>query len=95
MLPFRRQLAAEIVRSLGPHSQFVIAPRYGIPQPRMSELSRGLVTRCSIEWLIRRIYRLGGTVTLTVTLGDVRRERWLARARASRDAVKSAFRNQG
>ena len=71
----RRQLAAEIVRSLGPNSQYVIAPRYGIPQPRMSELNRGVVDRCSVEWLVRRIHRLGGTVTITVTLGDAGR-RW-------------------
>jgi predicted XRE-type DNA-binding protein len=94
VLPFRRQLAAEIVRSLGPHSQFVIAPSFGIRQPRMSELNRGIVARCSIEWLIRRIYRLGGTVSLTVTLGDARQERWLARVRASREA-KSVLRNKG
>jgi len=71
----RRQLAAEIVRSLGPNSQYVIAPNYGIPQPRMSELNRGVVGRCSVEWLIRRIHRLGGTVTMTVMLGDAGR-RW-------------------
>ncbi|CAN5893287.1 hypothetical protein BH11GEM1_BH11GEM1_05210 [soil metagenome] len=71
----RRQLAAEIVRSLGPNSQYVIAPTYGIPQPRMSELNRGMVDRCRVEWLIRRIHRLGGSVTVTVTLGDAGR-RW-------------------
>ena len=71
----RCQLAAEIVRSLGPNSQYVVAPHYGIPQPRMSELNRGVVDRCSVEWLIRRIHRLGGSVTVTVTLGDAGR-RW-------------------
>ena len=69
----RQQLAGEIVRSLGPKAQHVLAPRFGIPQPRMSELSRGLVDRCSMEWLIRRIHRLGGSVSVTVALGDVRR----------------------
>jgi len=67
-------LAREIVRSLGPKSQHVIAPYFGIPQPRMSELERGKVERCSMEWLIRRIYRMGGSVTLTVSLGDAKRE---------------------
>lgn len=71
----RSQLAAEIVRSLGPNSQYSIAPSYGISQPRMSELNRGMVDRCSVEWLIRRIHRLGGSVTLTVTLGNAGR-RW-------------------
>jgi predicted XRE-type DNA-binding protein len=75
---FRRQLAQEITRSLGPMAQHGIAPAFGIPQPRMSELSRGLVDRCSVEWLIRRIYRLGGSVTITVTLGDAQRA-WTAR----------------
>ena len=69
----RQQLAGEIARSLGPKAQHVQAPRFGIPQPRMSELSRGLVDRCSMEWLIRRIHRLGGSVSVTVALGDVRR----------------------
>jgi predicted XRE-type DNA-binding protein len=70
----RQQLGAEITRSLGgSRSQFVIAPYYGIPQPRMSELSRGIIERCTIEWLIRRIYRMGGTVTLHVDLGDAQR----------------------
>jgi len=73
ILELRRQLAAEIDRSLGPMSQHVIAPNFGIPQPRMSELSRGVVDRCSVEWLIRCIHRLGGSVEITVTLGDAGR----------------------
>jgi predicted XRE-type DNA-binding protein len=80
---FRRQLAREITRSLGPMAQHCIAPAFGIPQPRMSELCRGLVDRCSVEWLIRRIYRLGGSVTITVTLGDAERA-WTARQFARR-----------
>src|ERR1041385_645753 len=87
ILALRRQLAAEIVRSLGEDSQFVVAPSYGIRQPRMSELNRGIVDRCTVEWLIRRIHVLGGTVTLSVTLGDARaawlRERF-ARGRGRR-----------
>jgi hypothetical protein len=38
----------------------------------MSELARGKVDRCSLEWLIERVHRAGGTVELTVTLGDSR-----------------------
>jgi predicted XRE-type DNA-binding protein len=72
----RRQLAAEIVRSLGVGSAYCVAPSYGIRQPRMSELERGIVDRCSVEWLIRRIERMGGTVQVTVTLGDAGRK-WL------------------
>jgi predicted XRE-type DNA-binding protein len=70
----RRQLAREITRSLGPKSQHRLAPEFGIRQPRMSELSRGVVDRYSLEWLIRRIHRLGGSVSVDVTLGDVARE---------------------
>ena len=77
ILKIRRQLAAEIVRSLGPMAQHVEAPHFGIPQPRMSELNRGIVKRCTIEWLIRRIYRIGGSVSVTVTLGDGQRQ-WRA-----------------
>ena len=73
----RKQLAAEIARSLGPGSQYAIAPSFGIAQPRMSELSRGIVDRCSVEWLIRRIERMGGTVQVTVTLGDAGRK-WMS-----------------
>ena len=70
----RQQLAAEITRSLGgAQSQHVVAPYFGIRQPRMSELSRGIVDRCTIEWLIRRIHRLGGGVTVNVSLGDAYR----------------------
>jgi len=70
----RQQLASEITRSLGGGgSQFVIAPYYGIRQPRMSELSRGIVDRCTVEWLIRKIYRLGGSVTLQIEVGDAAR----------------------
>ena len=76
----RQHLAAEITRSLGgADSQFTIAPYYRIRQPRMSELARGLVERCTIEWLIRRIYRMGGSVTIHVELGDARRAWWMAR----------------
>ncbi|MDQ2666919.1 MAG: helix-turn-helix domain-containing protein [Gemmatimonadota bacterium] len=74
MLSLRRHLGAEIVRSLGPASAYSIAPSFGIRQPRMSELSRGVVDRCSIEWLIRRIHRMGGSVSITVTLGDAGRQ---------------------
>ena len=88
----RSQLAAEIVRSLGPNSQYSIAPSYGIPQPRMSELNRGMVDRCSMEWLIRRIHRLGGSVTLTVTLGDGGR-RW--RVERFAECRRRAARRQG
>jgi predicted XRE-type DNA-binding protein len=70
----RQQLAAEITRSLGgAESQHVVAPHFGIRQPRMSELSRGVVDRCTIEWLIRRIHCLGGAVTVDVNLGDAHR----------------------
>ena len=73
----RQQLAAEITRALGgSDSQFDIAPHYGIRQPRMSELSRGVVQRCTMEWLIRRIYRMSGTVGLHIELGDARRAWW-------------------
>lgn len=81
ILALRRQLAAEVVRALGPRSQFCIAPSYGIRQPRMSELERGLVERCSLEWLIRRIERMGGSVQVTVTLGDTRRQWCIERSR--------------
>src|SRR5438046_6800835 len=67
ILALRQQLAAEIVRSLGVDSQFVVGPSYGIRQPRMSERNRGIVDRCTVEWLIRRIHVLGGTVTLSVS----------------------------
>ena len=73
ILELRRQLAAEIVRSLGPGSQHVVAPAEGIRQPRMSELSRGRVERCSVEWLIRCVHRLGGSVEIVVTLGEAGR----------------------
>ncbi len=73
ILALRRRLADEIVRALGPGAQQGISERYGISQPRMSELERGVVDRCSIEWLIRCIHRMGGAVDVTVTLGDVRR----------------------
>ncbi|HSQ31953.1 MAG TPA: XRE family transcriptional regulator [Gemmatimonadaceae bacterium] len=83
----RLQLAREIARALGPGAQHTIGPSYGIPQPRMSELERGIVDRCSVEWLIRRIHRMGGSVDITVKLGDVKRawhrERF-ARMRARR-----------
>ena len=78
----RTELAREIARALGGRAaQGRIAKRYGIPRPRMSELCLGNVKRCSIEWLIRRIHNMGGTVTLTITLGDPERERWIARVR--------------
>ena len=81
----RQQLASEIVRSLGPGAQHVIAPSYGIPQPRMSELDRGVVDRCTMEWLIRRIHALGGTVSVSVALGDARRAWMRERFRRMRE----------
>ncbi|MDE3054966.1 MAG: XRE family transcriptional regulator [Gemmatimonadota bacterium] len=78
VLLLRRQVAREIVRSLGPMSAYVVAPAFGIPQPRMSELQRDQVGRCSLEWLIERVYRMGGTVTVEVVLGDAGRSWALA-----------------
>lgn len=74
ILELRRQLAREIVGALGPGAQHTISASYGISQPRMSELERGIVDRCSVEWLIRRIGQMGGTVEVRVTVGDVKRE---------------------
>ncbi|MEP6992063.1 MAG: XRE family transcriptional regulator [bacterium] len=80
----KRQLATEIARALGPMSQYSIAPSYGIPQPRMSELDRGNVDRCTIDWLVRRIHRMGGSVTVSVTLGDVKGDWMRSRLAAMR-----------
>lgn len=73
ILLLRRRVAREIVRSLGPMSAYFIAPSFGIPQPRLSELERGDVDRCSLEWLVERVYRMGGRVTVEVALGDTGR----------------------
>jgi predicted XRE-type DNA-binding protein len=80
----RRQLAAAIVQALRPDSQHAISRSLGIPQPRMSELNRGVVVRCTIDWLIDRVHRLGGTVTLTVAVPDARRAWQTARFAAMR-----------
>jgi len=86
----RKQPAAVIAKSLGPGGQIVVAPSYGIPQPRMSELERGIVDRCSLEWLIQAIYRLGGTICITADAPEATRAWNLAhfsrRTLARRDA---------
>ena len=69
----RQELAAAIVRSLGPMAQHAVSRSYGISQPRMSELNRGVVDRCTIDWLVHRIHRLGGSVMLTITVPDAGR----------------------
>ena len=81
----RRELAAAITTAVGgAQGQHVIAPAYGIPQNRMSELARGMVHRHTMEWMIRRIHLMGGSVALSITLGDVRREWWLRPTRHKR-----------
>src|SRR5262249_46577985 len=97
ILGLRRQLAAAIDRALGPGGQHAMSRAYGISQPRMSELSRGVVDRCTVEWLIRRVHRMGGSVTLSIELGDVGRawhrerfERMRARGRGGASAGSSA-----
>ena len=91
-------MAREIVGALGPGAQHTISASYGISQPRMSELERGIVDRCSVEWLIRRIDQLGGTVEVTVTGGDVKRE-WhrqrFARMRQRRGLEEDRLRRDG
>jgi len=52
IVALRRQLAAEIVRSLGPGSAYVVAPSYGIPQPRVSELERAGSPRTSLADIV-------------------------------------------
>jgi hypothetical protein len=73
------------VRSLGPMGQYGAGPSYGIPQPRVSELGCGNVDRCSVEWLIRKIHVLGGSVTVTITLGDAGRAWQVSRFKAMRE----------
>jgi predicted XRE-type DNA-binding protein len=89
ILELRRQLAREITRAVGPLGAEVVTPAYGISQPRMSELAREQVDRHTVEWLIRRIHAMGGTVTLSIELGNVaeewRRERF--RGMAARRAT--------
>jgi predicted XRE-type DNA-binding protein len=81
----RRQLAEAITKAVGgKQGQHVIAPAYGIPQNRMSELARGRVHRHTMEWMIRRIHLMGGSVHLSITLGDVVRQWWLRPTRDKR-----------
>ena len=42
--------------------------KYGLSQPRVSELFHDKVDRCTLEWLIRRIHLLGGRVTMDVAI---------------------------
>ena len=95
VLALRRQLADEIVRVLGPGAQQGMSASYGISQPRMSELERGDVHRCTLEWLVRRIHRVGGSVRLTVTLGDVRREWGRQRFSSARSPAAARRRDGG
>ncbi len=85
----RAELAREIVRALGGiFAQYFISPRYGIARPRMSELCRGDVSRCSMEWLIRRFHRMGGRVELRIEVEDPERERrFQAAAKRRADAL--------
>ncbi|MEP6620186.1 MAG: XRE family transcriptional regulator [bacterium] len=89
ILALRHQLAREIVRSLGVGGRAVVCESYGIPRPRCSELVNGRVERCSLEWLIERIERMGGSVRVEVTLGDAGREWRRARFAAHREARRS------
>lgn len=81
ILALRRQLAGEIVRALGPGGGYGPSDRFGITATRFWEFARGRVDHCSVEWMIDRIYRMYGSVTVTVTLGDARREQWIKRVR--------------
>jgi hypothetical protein len=47
----------------------------------MSELAKGKVDRCTVEWLIRRIHRMGGRVTIVVALDDTARAWHLAHSK--------------
>lgn len=81
----RRELAAAITVAVGgSQGQFVIAPAYGIPQNRMSELARGKVHRHTMEWMIRRIHLMGGSVALNITIGNVAHQWWLRPTRHKR-----------
>jgi hypothetical protein len=60
-----------------------------------SLLTRGVVDRCTIEWLIRRVHRMGGSVTLSIELGDagrawLRERFWQVRARRQDGVVPLA-----
>lgn len=79
----RRELAQAIVRALGPFAQYGLSAHFGIPKYRMAELENGNVSHVSAEWLIRRIYRMGGKVCITVSLGDVASEWTRAAIRAA------------
>ena len=74
IVALRLQVAREIVRALGPAARYVVAPKFGIGEARYSELSRDLVDRCTLEWLIERVYRMGGSVTVAVSVSAVKRK---------------------
>jgi hypothetical protein len=89
IVALRRQLAGAIAGAVDE----MISPDFGIPQPRMSELNRGIVGRMSLEWLILRVFRMGGRVTIAVELPDVRGAWWSARFRAA--AARRVARGEG
>lgn len=91
ILKLRRQLARAIVDALGPMGRYCVAPSYGIPGPRYSELARGQVGRCSLEWLIERVYRMGGTVAIEVVVGDAGRAWHLAHASRATRASRASL----
>jgi hypothetical protein len=62
------QIAAEIVGAVGYLGTF----RLGISETRLSELKNGKVDRCTIDWLLRLAFQLGGTATLRLEVPEHR-----------------------
>jgi predicted XRE-type DNA-binding protein len=65
--PLKRQLGQALAELLKGGNADDIASFIGTDQPRVSELSRGKLTRFSLETLIRYLERLDHGVDITVT----------------------------
>ena len=67
----KRQIAREIRTLIGRYNQHVAADALGIDQPRMSDILRDRLERCSLEKLIRLLAHIDYRAELTlVNNGD-------------------------
>ena len=84
ILALKRELAREIMSSVGHRNRCIAADLVGIDEPRMSDIYHGRIARFSVERLVRMLAMIDRTVTIQVSPKPAQELEWFRIARERR-----------
>ena len=91
IVALKRELAREILSSVGHMNRIIAADLVGIDEPRMSDIYHGRIARFSVERLVRMLAMIDRTVTIQVSPKPAQELAWLRIVRERRAARFSAL----